>query len=659
MRGAESSARVSRRAVTYAIVSLGLLLAYFPVSRSVRTSSSEMHTLLETVATILALFVALIALVRYHSRRSDGFLFLGAAFVGATVLDSYHTLISSTYLAPRLAEIDAGHLFNSPVGRLAAWSWLLSRLLVSILLWQAARLGSREATPEAGRSRSRRILVTAALTAAIGAVALALVPLPPYSAPIGPFGRPQEVLPAVFFSLALVACLRRRAWAHDPFEHWLVLSLLFSVFLHFPHMAFTANLNNSLFDFVHVLKIASYAAVMIGLVFSMDALFRQADESGQSMARANLVLRREIAERQQAEEALRASEEHVRMVAESAIEAIISTDSRGHVILWNKAAERMFGYPATEVMGRAVTMLMPERYRDAHNQGVERARLRPSAQFIGHTVELHGLTKDGHEFPIEVSLAMWRTRADAGYTAIMRDTSGREQAKQELVESHQRLADSREAERLHVAQELHDGPLQDLYGVRLHLGDVPGEAGARAQADLQAIIDRLRQICHDVRPPALMPFGLEVAIRSHAERFRAAHPEIHLELDLEPDRQQIPERTRLALYRIYQQALANIAQHADAQHARVSLSLHRDQIALTIRDDGRGFIPPARWLALARRGHLGLLGASERAEGIGGRLEVVSAPGDGTLIRVTAPTSVAHCTAPVVEDGQPVVATGP
>ncbi|MEZ4663992.1 MAG: response regulator [Caldilineaceae bacterium] len=218
-------------------------------------------------------------------------------------------------------------------------------------------------------------------------------------------------------------------------------------------------------------------------------------------------------------------------------------------------------------------------------------------------------------------------------------------AEAELAELKQRLTESQEGERLHLAQELHDGPLQELIGLRFHLGvianampaDQFGEQLQNVQGSLQQVIHSLRLLCRELRPPALAPFGLEQAIRAHAQNFKAQHPAIDVELDLHEDRQELPERVRLALYRIYQHALANVATHADASNVRVSFQMHEQSVHLRILDDGRGFHVPARWIELAREGHLGLVGSAERAEAIGGVLHVVSGPDLGTSLSVIAP----------------------
>jgi signal transduction histidine kinase len=141
----------------------------------------------------------------------------------------------------------------------------------------------------------------------------------------------------------------------------------------------------------------------------------------------------------------------------------------------------------------------------------------------------------------------------------------------------------------------------------------------------------------ELRPPTLTPFGLEKSIRSHAARFRTENPQYELHLELSPDGQRLPERTRLAFYRVYQHSLANIVRHAQATRIDVRFLMDAEQAVLEVQDNGRGFQVPERWFTFVRDGHLGLAGAAERAEAIGASLQVTSAPGQGTLVCVTLP----------------------
>ncbi|MDQ6695737.1 MAG: PAS domain S-box protein [Chloroflexota bacterium] len=152
------------------------------------------------------------------------------------------------------------------------------------------------------------------------------------------------------------------------------------------------------------------------------------------MADIGTILGRVI-EREHAMEMLRESELKLRSVAQSAIDAIIVADSKGDICSWNRGAQLIFGYSEEEVLGKPLTILMPERYREAHQIGMERVSTTGETHIIGQIVELHGLRKDGSEFPLELSTGTWDTASGAFYTGIIRDTTTRKRVEEALSES--------------------------------------------------------------------------------------------------------------------------------------------------------------------------------------------------------------------------------
>ena len=218
----------------------------------------------------------------------------------------------------------------------------------------------------------------------------------------------------------------------------------------------------------------------------------------------------------------------------------------------------------------------------------------------------------------------------------------------EFEELQRRLINNVEAERLKLSQELHDGPMQDLYGLIYQLQSLRGSSEWEDSQDvlgslqdtLLEVIQTLRATTGELRPPTLAPFGLERAIRSHCETFRQSQPDLEIRLRLAEDGQTLPEEVRLALFRIYQMALTNVARHAQANWVDIHLSLDAEAVMLEVKDDGRGFELPRRWLDLVRKGHYGLASASERAEAVGGRLLVESQPGAGTRLKVWVPREI-------------------
>ena len=229
--------------------------------------------------------------------------------------------------------------------------------------------------------------------------------------------------------------------------------------------------------------------------------------------------------------------------------------------------------------------------------------------------------------------------------ALVAEIVQRQRVEQELAEVRRRLLDRVEGERLELSRDLHDGPMQELYGLIYQAASLESQVGdqeiqqelASFQENLHQVIGSLRVMAGELRPPTLAPFGLEISIREHAEEFSQVHPDLQVSLDLMPDEQSLAEPVRLALFRIYQAALNNVARHAQAQRVDIRFRFADDEIVLEIQDDGRGFELPERWITLAREGHLGLVGAAERAEAVGGKLDVESAPGKGTCLRVIVP----------------------
>ena len=208
-----------------------------------------------------------------------------------------------------------------------------------------------------------------------------------------------------------------------------------------------------------------------------------------------------------------------------------------------------------------------------------------------------------------------------------------------------RLIESREKERLRLAQDLHDTPIQDLYGLIYQLDELQESAqemdGGKIldefRLTLHRVINSLRTICRELRPPSLSPFGLEVAIRDHVEKFCDQNPTIQVYLDLMSDKQVLSDSLRLSLFRIYQQAMHNVARHAEATEVHVRFHWDDEIIILEIEDNGKGFEVPQQWIELVKEDHFGLLGIAERVESIRGKLEIVSALGRGTLIRTLVP----------------------
>jgi signal transduction histidine kinase len=207
-----------------------------------------------------------------------------------------------------------------------------------------------------------------------------------------------------------------------------------------------------------------------------------------------------------------------------------------------------------------------------------------------------------------------------------------------LHEAAQRSAALAERERL--ARELHDSVSQALYGIALVVHSArsklgPDQVAVEKQMDLILGLSRtglaeLRALIFELRLDALETEGLITALERHADSLQARHAlRMETAFGPEPD---LPQAAKEALYRIAQEASNNVAKHARARGTRISLRTDDEAVTLEVSDDGVGFDP-----ALPRPGHMGLRTMRERAEMIGASLEIASAPGEGTLVRVRAP----------------------
>ncbi|HEX2032362.1 MAG TPA: PAS domain S-box protein [Actinomycetota bacterium] len=202
------------------------------------------------------------------------------------------------------------------------------------------------------------------------------------------------------------------------------------------------------------------------------------------------------------------------------------------------------------------------------------------------------------------------------------------------------LVTAQEEERGRIAGEIHDDSLQIMVAVSMRLQmlarkmDPEHLEGLRRLEETVALsVSRLRSLMFELHPPALDQEGLTAAIRSYVEAFQAEGPlDVHVEdgLTAEP-----PPTIRTLLYRIAQEALANVRKHARARSVRVMLREEGDGVRIEIRDDGVGFAPDE--VDPPPPGHLGLVAMRERAQIAGGWCRIQSAPGRGTTVRYWLP----------------------
>ncbi|MEP7104582.1 MAG: sensor histidine kinase [Chloroflexota bacterium] len=194
----------------------------------------------------------------------------------------------------------------------------------------------------------------------------------------------------------------------------------------------------------------------------------------------------------------------------------------------------------------------------------------------------------------------------------------------------ERILSAHEDERRRIAQELHDQPVQDL----IHLLRVLERGSANEAREVaNQVVSELRRISRGLRPPTLDDLGVTAALRKLAADF-PARSGVAATFRVEGVPRRVRPDIELGLFRVAQEALNNVARHAEAGNVSVRMRFTDDEVRLSVSDDGAGFIPGRSGEAA-----LGIIGMTERAALVGGRLEVVSAPGKGTTVRTAVPAS--------------------
>lgn len=323
-----------------------------------------------------------------------------------------------------------------------------------------------------------------------------------------------------------------------------------------------------------------------------------------------------------------------RAVFEAAPDGIVIVDAGGRVREVNPRAVELFGWSRDELVGQPIEVLVPKDRRPVHRLEREAYVDSPRARPMGMGLDLVGRRKDGSTFPVEISLSPLETSEGLLVISVVRDVSERNRLRNFGVNALRAAED----ERQRIARELHDDTAQRLAALLVQLEVVARIEDPRGRARsleevrerVKETADSVRRIARALRPPPLEDLGIVAAIRAHARTIGDSHA-----LDVEVAASGHPAlepETELALYRIVQEALANVVRHADAGRARVEIDANDGRVVTTIEDDGRGF----RWPEVGDRG-LGLIGMEERARRAGGRLSIETSPGEGTRVTVEIP----------------------
>jgi PAS domain S-box-containing protein len=384
-----------------------------------------------------------------------------------------------------------------------------------------------------------------------------------------------------------------------------------------------------------------------------DELEQRVEERTAELAKITEQLKHELFERRQVEESLRLSEERFRSVAQTASDAIITVNSRGKIVFWNHAAGKIFGYSADEAVGKPLTSMMPERFRKGHEKGLKRAVSTGQFSIVGNTVEMIGCGKDGRDFPVELSLATWKTKEGVFFTGIVRDIAERKQAEKQIRHLSRQLMGAMEEERKRLARDLHDEFGQSVTALYLGMeqlqNSLPG--GLKVQKtscnELIGLIEELggniRNISSELRPDMLDHLGLIPTLEWYVEEFAKRRHGLKIDFQAMGLKKRPDSEIEIVLYRMLQEAVNNIVKHARAEHISILLTYSHPKLILSIKDDGVGFEQTGNMLPWdGKKPGIGLLGIRERVRSVGGTIDIRSIKGKGTVIRAELPVSLSE-----------------
>ncbi|MEO8407789.1 MAG: PAS domain S-box protein, partial [Oxalobacteraceae bacterium] len=322
----------------------------------------------------------------------------------------------------------------------------------------------------------------------------------------------------------------------------------------------------------------------------------------------------------------------------------------GIIIYANRAAQSAFGYPRNELMGQNVDKLVPLRSRSSHvryRKNFETSRTQHPSDVKR---PLNAVRKDGTEFPVEISLSPFQMDGQAVVIASIRDITERKQAAELLQQSFaqlRRLSDHqqnlKEDERKRIAQDIHDDLGQNLLALKMDVDTLyarTGNAHPRlhtqvgfALKNIIATIQSVKSIINDLRPAAL-ELGLYPAVKWQLKQFERRNAIACILATIEPEPEfGLDDGQTLAVFRIFQESLANIARHARATEVEIALNRDESGFTMQVKDNGKGLQPGDR----RKANSFGLIGIKERIHSLGGKLVIASNPGNGTVLSISIP----------------------
>ena len=364
---------------------------------------------------------------------------------------------------------------------------------------------------------------------------------------------------------------------------------------------------------------------------------------------AGFLVRELIRENQLALE-LRDATDRYHHTIDSVMDAIVAVDEHQNILLFNPAAEAMFGYTSKEIVGRPLSTLIPDRFRSRHGHHVGdfmHSHVASQTMSLKPQLEILGRRRDGSEFPIESTISNTTIGNTKQLTAVLRDATERRRAETVLNQTNQQLRELStslekilEDERNRISRELHDDLGQQLTGLKLDMAwlanrlkdgrEVEPERVVEMRHALDVAVSSVRRISTELRPLVLDDLGLFDALKWHASDL-SKRSGLAISLNVPDTELQMRDGVATALFRIVQEALNNVVKHAHAKNVLIRLDYRDQKINLTIQDDGNGLKTDTPL------GGLGWISMRERALAFDGLFSVTPNVDRGVTVRVEIP----------------------
>ncbi|MDX1394629.1 MAG: PAS domain S-box protein [Gemmatimonadota bacterium] len=638
------------RAAAYCALSAGLLLLFLAVRESSWTVAPALHGAFELAAAVVALIAGILALVRFYSRKNDTLLLIGAAMIGASVLDTYHLFVTTGIPFP-LMPLD--HEATEP------WSWFGSRFYLSLMLlwsWTAWHRENRDA--KRGLSELRVYMEVGAITV-LSIALFGLVALPEAIRTDSFVPRPFELLPGALFAFAAIGYLSKGNWRNRPFEVWLIPALLVSAAIQLLFIPFSSTPVDAFATVSHALKLLSYGYILVGLIASMFGLYRRLERSALLIEHSNAALRGEVAEREAAQAETRRSEEKYRNILATIQEGYFEVDLAGNFVFWNESLTDLLGYRHERMAGlnyRAYT-------RDAHSAAV--FEVFSQVYRTGQPVRSFGweiLRPDGTRRYAEASAGPVRGEDGeiVGFRGIVRDVTARRSAEERLESKSRELARSNEELRQFAYVASHDlqEPLRMVAGytqllARRYEGRLDAEADLFIRYTVEGV-NRMQALIRDLLDYSRVQThgrSFELVSLDSSLDWALANLEAAIEMsgasivvDALPDVRADPTQMGQLLQNLIGNAIKFRADRPLAIH--VGAQKRAGEWQIFVRDNGIGVEPEhrARIFEIFQRGHgrddydgtgIGLAICKRIVERHGGRIWNEPSPGQGATFYFT------------------------